>query len=167
MTRTRRTLIGALVLGLLSGPAIAIATSGFGSNTTGAASTVPPATSMVATTVTAAAAGATDEDTAAACGFDGLALVAQEQAGTIDAVGQAALDALRPICAAEGLPLPAASSVSSPPPTIVETVTIPAPQSATAAPAYGEYEDDEYEGYEDEHEEDEEDEEDEEHEEDD
>jgi hypothetical protein len=45
-------------------------------------------------------------DLKAACGPEGMELVALEQSGAITTVQQAALDALREICEQEGMPLP-------------------------------------------------------------
>jgi len=63
-------------------------------------------------------------DMGTACGEAGLAMVAVETAGTISELQQAALDALRGICAEQGIPLPAPElepvvagvTQSSPPP---------------------------------------------------
>ena len=61
-------------------------------------------------------------DLETACGDAGLAMVAVETAGSIGELQQAALDALRGVCAEQGMPLPAPQPVaitqpSSPPPT--------------------------------------------------
>lgn len=61
-----------------------------------------------------------EADLADACGPAGLALVAQESEGTISPLQQGALDALRDVCADEGLPLPAKSLE----PEIVEVVVV-------------------------------------------
>ncbi|NOY55442.1 MAG: hypothetical protein GXP34_05580 [Actinobacteria bacterium] len=75
---------------------------------------------------------ARDADLQRACGEDGPALAAKEAAGTISPLEQAALDALRPICADTENPLPVASVAGRPTQivTVVETV------SATPAPAH-------------------------------
>lgn len=70
---------------------------------------------------------ATPEDLAAACGPSGLALVDAENNGTITDVQGAALDALREICAGQGLALPG-KAVPEP---IVEQIIV---QTATTAP---------------------------------
>lgn len=62
---------------------------------------------------------ATSEDVAAACGPLGQALAGAETDGSITAVQQAALDALRPICEGLGSPLPAKEG----PDPIIRTVT--------------------------------------------
>jgi hypothetical protein len=49
---------------------------------------------------------ATAADLAAACGETGMGMVAAEIEGSISAIQQAALDALREICAEQGIPLP-------------------------------------------------------------
>lgn len=61
---------------------------------------------------------ASDADLAAACGPDGLQLVQLEKEGTISEVQEAALDALRQLCAEKGLPLPEPPA----PPPVVKTV---------------------------------------------
>ena len=74
---------------------------------------------------------ARDADPQRACGEDGPALAAKETDGTIGPLEQAALDALRPICADTENPLPVASVTgqSEQVVTVVETV------SAAPAPA--------------------------------
>ena len=72
---------------------------------------------------------ATPEDLAVACGEAGMALVAMEESGSISPVGQAALDALRPICEGRGTPLPGKPS----PDAITRTVTITQPVAAPVA----------------------------------
>jgi hypothetical protein len=63
-------------------------------------------------------------DIHAACGAEGAELVAREASGEISELEQAALDALRPICAEAGLPL--ADPMTPEPVVIIETVmTIP------------------------------------------
>jgi hypothetical protein len=49
---------------------------------------------------------ATAADLAAACGETGTGMVAAEMEGSISDIQQAALDALREICAEQGMPLP-------------------------------------------------------------
>jgi hypothetical protein len=63
---------------------------------------------------------ATRADLEAACGSEGLELVEREAAETITDLEQAALDALRQICAEEGLELPGPPA----PPPVVRTVTV-------------------------------------------
>lgn len=70
-----------------------------------------------------------------ACGTGGLALVALEQDGSITAVQQAALDALRPICEAEGMALPAASPEPRPAAQAPGTNAAAAGSTTTAATA--------------------------------
>ena len=145
------------------------------------ASPTPEATIEVVTTTIAAPAvsetmvvtespTATSADLAIACGDEGMQLVEREADGSIDELGQAALDALRQICEEEGIPLPGPPE----PAPVVRTVTVVAPStsssgtgegastapSATPAPDDdGSSHDDEYEDHEDEDEdEDEEDE---------
>ena len=141
------------------------------------ASPTPEATIEVVTTTIAAPAvsetmvvtespTATSADLAIACGDEGMQLVEREADGSIDELGQAALDALRQICEEEGIPLPGPPE----PAPVVRTVTVVAPStsssgtgegastapSATPAPDDdGSSHDDEYEDHEDEDEEDE------------
>ena len=73
-----------------------------------------------------------DEDLALACGPDGMALVALEQAEGLTVLQKAALDALRPICDQQGMPLPPAPVVDRPQgETIVVMAPGPAPASST------------------------------------
>ena len=109
---TRRKALTGLFGGVLAIPALALASSALFASTDPeaeaaddqAAGTAPaevvaqPAPSGPIVTATA-------HDLRRACGRDGQALVDAEAAGTIGAVEQAALDALRPICNAEGRPL--------------------------------------------------------------
>jgi hypothetical protein len=85
-----------------------------------------------------ATATAGDADLAAACGPAGMQLVALEQGGTISAVQQAALDALRGICEQEGIPLPGKPA----PDPVTETVVVASDSPAPGATA-GSFEDDE------------------------
>jgi hypothetical protein len=71
----------------------------------------PAAPSTVTTAaVTAAPVGPADIDIA--CGDEGLQLVAAEADGSISDVQQAALDALRGICADQGRPLPGPTALA-------------------------------------------------------
>jgi hypothetical protein len=67
-------------------------------------------------------------DLGKACGEAGLAMVATESAGTISELQQAALDALRGICAEQGIPLPAPE-----PEPVVTSVTQPPPSPPASA----------------------------------
>jgi len=107
----------------------------------------------------------TEDYLAAACGSDGLALVDKETDGSIDAIEQAALDALRPICDEAGLALPAAPEVAPVVQRVVVVEQVPAPATSVDQAGTESGSDDAYESkdHEDEkHEEDKEDEEDEE-----
>ena len=74
---------------------------------------------------------ATVADIEAACGPDGLELVEREAEGSITDLEQAALDALRQICADQGLDLAGPPA----PPAVVRTVTVvESTSSTTAAP---------------------------------
>lgn len=70
-------------------------------STTSVTSSVPPPAETVFASQVATAA-----DLQAACGVEGLGLVEAEAKLSITAIQQAALDALREICAQEGTPLP-------------------------------------------------------------
>jgi hypothetical protein len=92
---------------------------------------------------------ATPYDLILACGPDGMSLVAAENDGTISDVQQAALDALRQICAEAGMPLP--NPVA---PVVVESAVqqLPSPTATAQQPGHdddrqsgeheGEHEDD-------------------------
>jgi len=73
-----------------------------------------------------------DADLQRACGEDGPTLAGKETAGTITPLEQAALDALRPICANSENPLPVASVTGRP----AEIVTVVETVSAAPAPAH-------------------------------
>jgi len=141
-----------LILGLLLIPLSAVAAAALISSDDGSGSAaVEPAVvvaevqeTTVTTTETAdaetvfvtEAPTATAADLEAACGSDGLELVEREAAGTITDLEQAALDALRQICAAEGLELAGPPA----PPAVVRTVAVvsPTPSSTTTAEPSGE-----------------------------
>lgn len=95
---------------------------------------------------------ATADDLVVACGQAGLDLVAGEANGSLTGLQQAALDALRGICAQEGIPLPG-KPVPEP---IVQTVVnaSPAPP-ATQASFEDESEFEDHDDEDDDHEEDE------------
>lgn len=134
MDGKRKGFLVALVIGLVSAPALALVASGLLGgqavadepvSTTAAAVapvTVPPATT---TTTTPPA------DLKRACTIEGADLVAGETAGRLSDLQQAALDALRPICESAGFSLQAASTAQ-----IAAPVTAaPAPATTTSAPA--------------------------------
>jgi len=73
---------------------------------------------------------ATAADLVAACGEAGLDLVDSEAEGSITDIQQAALDALREICAQQGMPLPG-KPVPEP---IVETVVANAASGPSVSP---------------------------------
>jgi hypothetical protein len=129
MDGKRKGFLVALVIGLISGPALALGvTHIFGAD----AAVAAPATTVAGPSTTVGLAATTttvspEADLAAACGAEGAALVAAEDAGTLSDVQQAALDALRPICAAAGFNLDGASSP--------DAVLVSAPASTTAPPA--------------------------------
>lgn len=117
-------LVGLLVVPLSAVAAYALMSSGTPEAEAETAATtittmaaVQPVGATVGTTTTTAVSRA---DLEAACGPDGQFLVAVEAAGTITDLEQAALDALRPICAEAGLAL---DDPPAPPP-VVHTVTV-------------------------------------------
>ncbi|HUU62089.1 MAG TPA: hypothetical protein VMX37_06870 [Acidimicrobiia bacterium] len=154
----RKGFLVALAIGLLSAPALAFGVA----QTPGADSTATvPVTSATLAAAPAAAVAGPEADLAAACGAEGASLVAAEAAGTLTDVQQAALDALRPICAAAGFslagsPSPDAALVSAPAGTGLPPAAAPAdPVYAQGYDDDGEYEDQgvsqaEYEDHEDE-----------------
>jgi hypothetical protein len=113
MEARRAGLVVAVVIGLLTGPALAVgATKVFQRSESVAAeeSVSTSTTAGTSTTVAAIPAAAVGEsgalsDMQLACGPEGSTLVAREADGTITGIEQAALDALRPICKDEGMPL--------------------------------------------------------------
>lgn len=143
-------LIGALLVPLTAVVSVAIVKPGQPT----AVEAKEPATRTVATGATVAPSLA--EDLAVACGPAGQDLVARDRDRTATQIQQAALDALRPICDAVGMPLPAAgdnvdaASIQSP--TVVPVSSVAAPSTAGGG---SDHEDDEDE-HEDEHEDDDE-----------
>ena len=174
MKRNRLSVGAGIIAGLLAGPAIALGMSGVFAGDAATTSTTaeavaaeaaaPATTSTLPPTTTTTRAAASDEDLAAACGPDGLDLVAAEEAGTATDLELAALDALRDVCTEAGMPLPDPEplvAAAAPEIIVYETVEAPAPAVApiTTVPRNqdddGEYEHEEHDGerYEDEHDE--------------
>lgn len=160
MDGKRKGFLVALVIGLIAAPALALAASGLlggqakadeAATTTAAA--VAPVTAAPATAPTTSAA-----DLEAACTTEGENLVAREAAGTLSDLQQAALDALRPICEAEGFSLEAgpgagigASVAAAPVPATTTTITTAPAGQFDDGDDEAEYEDDgEHEDHEDE-----------------
>jgi len=118
------------VAGLLLLPVaavLAVAMTPQGSPSAAATPTAQPATTTESRQVVFGAVGeATADDLARACGPAGVHLVELEATGTITPLQQAALDALRPICEGQGLPLAGKPEVEP----IVRTVTVEAVASA-------------------------------------
>jgi hypothetical protein len=121
-TRRRQSLSVSMVLGTLLVPLSAFAASMLVSNDP----PVEPSASVAVTAPTpqpyavSSPPTATIADLEAACGDAGLLLVTAETAGSITDVQQAALTALREICAEQGLALPG-KPVPEP---IVQTVVV-------------------------------------------
>ncbi len=128
--RAKRSVALSVILGTLLVPLSAYAASALfdAENVAGsaiAADSSPTAETAVISPPTVAA------DLGTACGEAGLAMVATETAGTISELQQAALDALRGICAEHGIPLPApepepvVASAPQPSPPAGEQVVVP------------------------------------------
>lgn len=153
--RTPRRLAASIVVGLLAIPLAAVASGSLVGSFVS-----QPEPSEAPTTVadgqqdvmrSAESTASLRDDLEVACGEAGLVLVDAESTGTITIVQQAALDALRPICDAEGMPLPPGPE----PEPITRTITVRAPDvaattgliSSREGEEYREHEDDEH-GYE-------------------
>lgn len=111
-------------------------------------STIAETTTTAVDTIVVEPVTASDSDLERACGEDGLVLVAAEADGTITEVQQAALDALRQVCAESGLEL---AGPPAPEP-IVRTVTVQASSGGTTTSYiddHGQYQDDDHDEYED------------------
>ena len=127
--RSKKSVSLSVMLGTLLVPLSAYAASSLVETSGVAESVIAPATSpVVEPSVTAIPSTGTDLETA--CGEAGLAMVAAETAGTISQLQQAALDALRGICAEQGMPLPA-PAVDLPVATTVGEPAAPPPAPAT------------------------------------
>jgi len=167
MDKKRKTLIAALVLGALAGPAVALGASGFLSGGDLAEATATPAPVAASAVMTTEAVSVPETDAEAdlleACTVDGHALTEAEAAGTITDVEQAAPDALRDICTEAGLDLadPVLDEITEE--IVVRTATVSATSTGGGYDDDGEYEehedDDDYEEHEEEeeHEDDEDD----------
>ena len=142
-------LIGALLVPLAAIASVVIVEPG---EPTAVEASPEPTTTTVALGATAAP--SLGEDLAVACGPAGQDLVARDRDGTATQLQRAALDALRPICDAVGMPLPAvgdnvdAASIQSP--TVVPVSSAEAPSMAGGERDYED--DDDEDEHEDEHE---------------
>jgi hypothetical protein len=110
---------------------------------------VSPSTAAPTTTSTTVAAApettvapTIDQDLVTACTSDGPALAAKESAGRITVIEQAALNALRPICEANGYTLPGTPEQQTAPviveQTVIEAAAPPSTQSASSTQTEGE-----------------------------
>jgi hypothetical protein len=151
--RAKRTVSTSMVLGLLLVPLSAFAASVLISDRAQTEPEAPaPASASLPTPVTAidfAIQTATAADLAAACGETGMGMVAAEMEGSIGDIQQAALDALREICAEQGMPLPGKPAPQSLTQTVVLADSQPASSSDEGAEVGWEVE------YDDDHDEDE------------
>jgi hypothetical protein len=126
-------IVGTLLVPLTALAAIWVTDPGRRAEAT-SAPTTSPAPAWTGTTQTSDASSIDiTADLQAACGPEGLQLVSLEESGTITDVQQAALDALREVCADQGIPLPE----SPPADVVVQTVVIPATATASAFPSTG------------------------------
>jgi hypothetical protein len=89
---------------------------------------------------------ATAEDLAAACGEVGLQMVEAETNGSITEVQQAALDALRQVCADQGSPLPAKPVPQPVTDTVVVAGTQPLPDDSVGGASAQRDDDDDHHG---------------------
>ena len=117
-----------MILGTLLVPLSAFAAANVVESTAAPSTSITAAASPAGETVlTEPASPARDLETA--CGEAGLAMVAAEAVGSIDDLQQAALDALRGVCAEQGTPLPT-------PPTADEAPSASAPAIDQAVVAF-------------------------------
>ena len=122
--RSKKSVSLSVMLGTLLVPLSAYAASSLVETSGVAESVTAPETPVVVSAANTAPSTGTDLETA--CGEAGLAMVAAETDGTISQLQQAALDALRGICAEQGMPLPA-----PPAPQPVATQATPPPPAPT------------------------------------
>jgi len=136
--RAKKSVTMSMMIGTLLVPLVAYAastlvqTTGVAEPTT--ASEAPVAESAVTEPVSVGA------DLETACGEAGLGMVAAETTGTIGELQQAALDALRGVCAEQGLPLPAPTTTQP----AVTTVAQPQPSAPVSAEGVPASEDDDH-----------------------
>jgi hypothetical protein len=121
-------IIGLLLVPLSAVAAVALVTPDAPAETETVAvaeTTLPESTTTSADAVepTVAPEIASAEDLVAACGDQGMSLVAKEADASISPLEQAALDSLRAICETEGMALPGKPA----PEAIVQTMTVAAP----------------------------------------
>jgi hypothetical protein len=117
-----------LVLSLATG-ALLVPLSAFGASSLLSASTEEPQPAPVISTTTTVG-QVPRADLGVACAEEGMQLVAAEAGGSITEVQRAALDALRDICAAAGMPMPGPAMEAVPTPTTLSP-TVPAGAVAT------------------------------------
>jgi hypothetical protein len=131
--------------------ALLVPLSAFGASSLLSALTEEPTPPSVNSTTTTVGATPT-ADLGVACGEEGMQLIAAEAAGSITDVQQAALDALRDICAAGGMPLPepVAPAVA---PTTASTIVAPATVTTSSGRGHDDRDDDDS-GHDDDHDDD-------------
>jgi hypothetical protein len=162
MEARRAGLAIAVVVGLLTGPALAVGatrvfqrpgSSGAGESVSTSITAVTSTASVIDPAVAVAGSGG-PSDMELACGSEGQSLIAREANGTITGIEQAALDSLRPICKEAGMPLVGLTATEVPglgPDSTTSTsvassvATVPAPPPVGAGGGRQES-DDEYEG---------------------
>jgi hypothetical protein len=128
-TKAKRSVSASLLLGLLLVPLSAYAASVLVGDRVEpvAEAPAPPPVATPVTVTEFAPQTATAADLEAACGDLGRGMVAAEAEGSITDVQQAALDALREICAQQGMPLPGKPA----PPPVTQTVVLADSQPTT------------------------------------
>ena len=140
----KRSVSVSLLIGLVLVPLSAYAATVLVSNRTPAEpeASIPAPVAAPANVTDFAAQTASAADLEAACGDAGLGMVAAEADGSIGDIEQAALDALREICAQQGMPLP--GKPVSPPstPTVVLADNGPAATGGSEVEWEVEYDDD-------------------------
>jgi hypothetical protein len=125
--RAKKSVSLSVILGTLLVPLSAFAASNLVESTAAPGTSITAAASPVTETVVTEP-GSPARDLETACGEAGLAMVAAEAAGSIGDLQQAALDALRGVCAEQGTPLPT-------PPTTQTVVSTAVPAPSASAPA--------------------------------
>ena len=122
MEARRAGLAIAVVIGLLTGPALAVGATRVFQRSGSSGAGEPVSTSTTSGTSTTSAVepavavdgSGTPSDMELACGPQGRSLITREANGTITGIEQAALDSLRPICKEAGMPLVGLAAIEVP-----------------------------------------------------